>query len=78
MRVLAGLPEPSASTGVTKAQGKSSGCQQGVSATSGTTSGCLEQEMAAEQPLAAGCPECPAGGHLTELHYSTPVGAFVK
>lgn len=33
-----------------QAQGKSSGCQQGVSVTSGTTSGCLGQEVPAEQP----------------------------
>lgn len=78
MGVLEGLPKPSASTGVTKAQGKSSGCQQGVSVTSGTTSGCLGQEVPAEQSLAAGCPEFPAGGHLTEMHYSTPVEASVK
>lgn len=76
MGVLGGLPKPSASTRVTKAQGKSSGCQQGVSVTSRTTSGCLGQEVPAEQPLAAACPECPTGGHLTEMHSPTPAEAF--
>lgn len=76
MGVLGGLPKPSASTGVTKAQGKSSRCQQGVSVTGGTTSGCLGQEVLAEQPLAAGCPECPTGGHLTEIYSPTPAETF--
>lgn len=72
------LPKPSASAGVTKAQGKSSECEQGVSVTSGTISGCLGQEVPAEQPLAAGSPGFPTGGHLTEMHYSTPVEASVR
>lgn len=80
MRVLGGLPKLSASTGVTKTLGKSSGCQQGGchNVTSGTTSGYLGQEVPAEQPLAAGCPECPTGGHLTEMCHPTPAEAFVQ